>query len=130
KRVSSPQKETLHRLTRAELNLISPQARVYFRDIYDNVTRVHEIADSNRETLSSALEVYFSSVSTKTNDIIKFLTLITVILMPPTFLVGIWGMNFKYMPELNWEYGYLLVWALILGTTIGMLWFFKRKKWL
>ena len=130
KRVASPQKETLYRLSRTEMALISPQARVYFRDIYDNVTRVNEIADSNRETLSSALEVYFSSVSTKTNEIIKFLTLITVILMPPTFLVGVWGMNFKYMPELQWKYGYLFVWLLMLAITGGLLLFFRKRKWL
>lgn len=130
KRVSSPQKEILYRLSSADFKLILPHSRVYFRDIYDNVTRIHEIADSNRETLSAALEVYFSSVSTKTNDIIKFLTLITVTLMPPTFLVGMWGMNFKFMPELNWEYGYALFWGITLLVSTGMILFFKKKKWL
>jgi magnesium transporter len=130
KRVSSPQKEILHRLSRAEFRLISPQARMYFRDIFDNITRIHDIADSNRETLSAALEVYFSSVSTRTNEIIKFLTLITVILMPPTFLVGMWGMNFKYMPELSWEYGYGLFWGITLAVSSGIVLFFKKKKWL
>lgn len=130
KRVIGPQKELLYRLSRGSMPLISPRARVYFRDIFDNVARINDIADSNKETLSLALEVYFSSVSTKTNEVIKFLTLITVILMPPTFLVGIWGMNFTNMPVLNWEYGYPAVWALILTTTTGLLLFFKRKKWL
>lgn len=130
KRVASPQKETLYRLSRKEFNAISERARIYFRDIYDNVTRINEVADSNRETLSAALEVYFSSVSTKTNEIIKFLTLITVILMPPTFLVGLWGMNFASMPELHWEYGYVFFWIVILVTTGGLLMFFRRKKWL
>lgn len=130
KRVSSPQKETLHRLSREKMHVISDRARIYFRDIFDNVTRINEVADSNRETLSAALEVYFSSVSTKTNEIIKFLTLIAVILMPPTFLVGLWGMNFKNMPELNWEFGYIFFWIVILVITGGLLVYFRRKKWL
>lgn len=130
KRVASPQKETLYRLSRDKIKAISDRARIYFRDIFDNVTRINDIADSNRETLSAALEVYFSSVSTKTNEIIKLLTLITVILMPPTFLVGLWGMNFSYMPELEWEYGYIFFWVIILITTSGLLMLFRRKKWL
>ncbi|MFQ5607421.1 MAG: magnesium/cobalt transporter CorA [Candidatus Zixiibacteriota bacterium] len=130
KRVASPQKETLYRLSRQKLQAISDRARIYFRDIFDNVTRINDIADSNRETLSAALEVYYSSVSTKTNEIIKFLTLITVILMPPTFLVGLWGMNFRSMPELQWEHGYLFFWLVILLTTGSLLLLFRKKKWL
>lgn len=130
KRVASPQKETLNRLSRGNLPLISDRARIYFRDIYDNVNRINDIADSNRETLSAALEVYFSSVSTKTNEIIKFLTFITVIMMPPTFLVGLWGMNFDSMPELHWSHGYLFFWIVTIITTAGMVIFFKKKKWM
>ncbi len=130
KRVAGPQKESLHRLSRGNLTLVSDRAQVYFRDIYDNVNRIIDIADSNRETLSAALEVYFSSVSTKTNEVIKFLTFITVLLMPPTFLAGLWGMNFTSMPELNWEHGYLFFWIVTIITTASMVIFFKKKKWL
>jgi magnesium transporter len=92
--------------------------------------RINETADTHRDTLISALEVYYSSVSTRTNEIIKILTIFTAILMPPTFLVGLYGMNFKYMPEITWKYGYIFFWVLVLIITIALLFFFKKKKWI
>lgn len=128
KRVASPQREALARILDGKLAVIPDRAKVFFRDIYDHLNRINDIADSNRETLIAALEVYFSSVSTKTNDAIKVLTIFTAALMPPTFMVGLWGMNFKYMPELEWEHGYSLFWILLFLTTSGLLVFFKKKK--
>ena len=130
KRIVLPQKEVLSQLARPPHNLISKQASVYFSDIYDHLVRINDVADSERDTLSSSLEVYYSSVSTKTNQIIKILTIFTVLFIPPTFLVGLWGMNFKYMPELDWEYGYLFSLALMLSVVLGLIVFFRRKKWL
>ncbi len=130
KRIALPQKEMLGQIYRGNFSQISERAKLYFRDIYDHLTRIIELSESHRDTLSSALEVYFSNVSTKTNQIIKILTIFTVILMPPTFLVGMWGMNFRYMPELDWEYGYLIFWVVIVIITVIMVIFFKKKKWI
>lgn len=130
KRIAYPQREVLAQLTRDRHDLISEKSLVYLSDIYDHMARIHETADSHRDTLVSALEVYFSKVSTRTNEIIKVLTIFTAILMPPTFLVGLYGMNFKYMPELNWKYGYHMFWAVIVIVTIILLFFFKKKKWI
>lgn len=130
KRIASPQQEVLAQLTREKHNLISEKTRVYLSDIFDHMVRIYETADSHRDTLISALEVYFSTVSTRTNEIIKILTIFTAILMPPTFLVGLYGMNFKYMPEITWKYGYIFFWALVLVITFILLLFFKKKKWI
>jgi magnesium transporter len=130
KRVALPQKEMLSQISRRQFPQISDRAALYFRDVLDHLTRVIELSESHRDMLISALEVYFSNVSTKTNEIIKVLTIFTVILMPPTFLVGMWGMNFRYMPELQWKYGYIVFWAIIVIITLIMIIFFKRKKWI
>jgi len=130
KRITLPQKEMIGHILRGQFALISERAQLYFNDIYDHLTRIIELSESHRDTLVSALEAYYSSVSTKTNEIIKVLTVFTVILMPPTFLVGIWGMNFRHMPELQWKYGYLYFWILLVIIMIIMLFFFKKKKWL
>ena len=130
KRIVMPQTEVLTRLSRGEFDLISQKAAVYFSDVHDHLARINDIADSQREILNSSLEVYFSSVSTKTNEIIKFLTIVTVLFMPPTFLVGLWGMNFESMPELSWDYGYHLALVLMMVITVGLVFFFRKRKWL
>jgi len=130
KRIVMPQTEVLTRLSRGEFDLVSQKAAVYFSDVHDHLARINDIADSQREILNSSLEVYYSSVSTKTNEIIKFLTIVTVLFMPPTFLVGLWGMNFEFMPELEWEFGYHFALIIMLLTTLGLIIYFRRKKWL
>lgn len=130
KRVVLPQREMLRQISRGQFDQISERAALYYRDILDHLNRIIELSESHRDTLISALEVYYSNVSTKTNDIIKVLTIFTVILMPPTFLVGLWGMNFKHMPELSWDYGYLIFWVVIIIITAIMVGFFKKKKWI
>ena len=130
KRIVLPQKEVLARLSREQFELISKVSSVYFSDIYDHLMRINDIADFHREILNSSLEVYYSSVSTKTNEIIKFLTIFTVLFIPPTFLVGMWGMNFEFMPELDWKYGYLAAISVMLIVTLGLIGFFRHKKWL
>jgi len=130
KRIVLPQREIVRRISRGQFSQISERASLYFRDIHDHLTRIIELSESHRDTLISALEVYFSNVSTKTNQIIKILTIFTVILMPPTFLTGLWGMNFQYMPELQWKYGYFIFWISIIIVTVIMILFFKKKKWL
>ncbi|HOP07294.1 MAG TPA: magnesium/cobalt transporter CorA [candidate division Zixibacteria bacterium] len=130
KRVVLPQREVVSQLSRGHHSLISSTATVYFSDIYDHLVRINDIADSHRDTLNSALEVYFSAVSTKTNQVIKILTIFTVVFIPPTFLVGLWGMNFINMPELNWENGYFYSLVFMLAIVLGLILFFRKKKWL
>jgi len=119
----------LMQISRRQFSMISERAAFYFNDILDHLTRIIELSESHRDTLITALEVYYSRVSTRTNDIIRVLTLFTVILMPPTFLVGLWGMNFRYMPELSWKYGYILFWVVLVGVTASMVYYFRKKKW-
>lgn len=130
KRIVLPQKEVLSQLEREGFKLISPTAAVYFADIHDHLERINDMADSHRDILNSSLEVYFSSVSTRTNEIIKFLTIFTVLFTPPTLLVGLWGMNFSNMPELQWEHGYYYSLALMLSVIFGLMLFFRKKGWL
>lgn len=130
KRIVLPQLEVVKRLARRDYRLISKTASRYFSDIQDHLNRVNDLADSHKELLNSSLEVYYSSVSTKTNEIIKFLTIFTVLFIPPTFLVGLWGMNFEHMPELDWKYGYYFAIGLMLAVILSLVVFFRRRKWL
>jgi len=130
KRLVLPQSEVVSQLTKEHFSLISKTASVYFSDIHDHLARVNDLADFHREILNSSLEVYYSRISTKTNEIIKFLTIVTVLFIPPTFLVGLWGMNFDHMPELDWEYGYHFALLLMLVVVLVLVTFFRKKKWL
>ncbi len=130
KRIVLPQKEALAKLSHPGWRLISDRATVYFADIHDHLIRINDVADTHREILNSSIEIYFSTVSTKTNEIIKFLTIFTVLSIPPTFLVGLWGMNFKLMPELDWKFGYLVAVSFMLSIVLGLIAFFRKKKWL
>ncbi len=130
KRIVRPQREVVSKLSRQRFELVSEHLTAYFSDIHDHLIRVNEMADTHREIVNSSLQVYYSSVSTKTNEIIKVLTLLTAIFIPPTFLVGLWGMNFANMPELRSEYGYFVSLGILLVIMIGMVFFFHKKKWL
>ncbi len=130
KRMVIPQRDVVRRLSRQEFKLVSETAAVYFSDIHDHLIRIDDLADFHREILNSSLEVYYSSISTKTNEIIKILTIFTVLFIPPTFLVGLWGMNFKNMPETEWELGYYFALAFMAIVVVGLILFFRRKKWL
>ncbi len=130
KRMVLPQREVVNRFAKEKFDLIGKTAAVYFSDIHDHLMRINDIADFHREILNSSLETYYSSVSTKTNEIIKFLTIFTVLFIPPTFLVGLWGMNFAFMPELNWKFGYFIALGIILVVIFILLVYFRKKKWL
>lgn len=125
-----PLREVVSNLAKHESVLIQDSTAPYLRDVYDHVIQVIDSVDIYREMISSMLDLYLSSVSNRLNAVMKVLTIIATIFMPLTFLVGVYGMNFKYMPELEWHYGYPLVWLLMLGISGFMLYFFKRKKWM
>jgi magnesium transporter len=129
KRVVMRQKEVLHLLSLPNYSLISEKLTPYFSDIHDHLVRISDVVEAYREGLISSLELYYSSVSTETNKVIKVLTILTAIFIPPTFLVGLWGMNFKHMPELEWEYGYVVSLGVVFFIMVLMLLFFRIKKW-
>ncbi len=130
RRVSVHQKEVLYRLSRGEFDEIPEQLIPYFRDIYDHFVRVTDLAESYRDLIAATFEAHLSVQSNKMNAIMKTLTLITTLFGPLTFLAGLYGMNFKHMPELElpWAYPVLLVAMLLIG--IGVLWFYKKKRWI
>lgn len=130
KRIVSPQREVIAQISRQHYALISQGLNVYFSDIHDHLVRIVDMADTHREILNSSLEVYYSSVSTKTNDVIKFLTVLTAIFIPPTLISGIWGMNFSYLPGSDWKHGFLIIIGFVFALIVGMLVVFKRRNWI
>jgi len=125
-----PLREVLSAMTRRESKLISDQVALYLRDVYDHVIQVIDIIEVSRDILSGMLDIYLSSMSNRLNEVMKFLTVIGTIFMPLTFLVGVYGMNFKYLPELEWHYGYYAVWIFMVALSAAMILYFKRKRWL
>jgi magnesium transporter len=131
-----PQREVVGLLMRGEVEMIEEGTRPYLHDCYDHSIQVIDLLESFREMSASLLEVYLSSISNRTNEIMRVLTIIATIFIPLTFIVGIYGMNFAHpdspwaMPELYWYYGYPLVWAVMLSVVGCMLWFFRRRGWL
>ncbi|MBK7141668.1 MAG: magnesium/cobalt transporter CorA [bacterium] len=129
KRIVLPQKEIVAQLSRQHYTMISQPLVPYFSDIHDHLIRINDTADTHRELLNSSLEIHYSSVQARTNDVIRFLTVLTAIFVPPTLLASLWGMNFASMPELDWSLGYPLALAVIFGSMIGQLIYFRKKKW-
>ena len=125
-----PLREVISNIERSESPLIKDSTRIYLRDVYDHTVQVIEAAETFREMVSGMLDIYLTSMSNRMNAVMKVLTIIATIFMPLTFIAGIYGMNFKYMPELEWRLGYPAVWLIMLGIGISMLIYFKRKKWM
>jgi magnesium transporter len=130
RRVSVRQREILLRLARAEFDEIPADAGPFFRDVYDHFARVTDLADSYRELLSGALEAYLSVQSNRMNEVMKTLTLISTVMLPLTFVAGVYGMNFEHMPELKWDYGYVFALVLMASIAGGIILYFRHKRWL
>lgn len=126
----SPVRELVNALQRADSKIIDKSTEIYFRDLHDHVISVVDAIESFRDILSGLHDIYLSSINVKMNEIMKVLTVISTIFIPLTFITGIFGMNFKYMPELEWHSGYYEVLAAMLVVALLMLLYFKRKKWL
>jgi len=125
-----PLREVIGSLERGESPLIQKTTSVYLRDVYDHTIQAIDTVETFRDMVSGMLDIYLSSVSNRLNAVMKVLTIIATIFMPLTFLAGVYGMNFKHMPELEWRWGYPLVWAVMIGIGLLMLIYFKKKKWL
>lgn len=125
-----PLREVISGLERGELVLVKETTRIYLRDVYDHTIQVIDTIETFRDMISGMLDIYLSSVSNRLNSVMKVLTIIATIFMPLTFIAGIYGMNFKYMPELGWRWGYPMVWVLVIVISVFMLIYFKKKRWL
>jgi magnesium transporter len=125
-----PLREVLGALERGDSSLFMETTGPYLRDVYDHTIRVIDMIETFRDMLSGMLDIYLSSVSNRMNAIMKVLTLIATVFMPLTFIAGIYGMNFKSMPELEWKFGYPLSLIVMAIVGVSMVVFFKRKKWL
>ena len=125
-----PLREVISGLERGESSLIKESTRIYLRDVYDHTIQTIDTIETYRDMVSGMLDIYLSSVSNRLNSVMKVLTIIATIFMPLTFLAGVYGMNFKFMPELEWRWGYPLIWLVMVGIGVFMLLYFRKKRWL
>ncbi|NIN65646.1 MAG: magnesium/cobalt transporter CorA [Anaerolineae bacterium] len=125
-----PLREVIGTLERGESSLMRESTGVYLRDVYDHTIQVIDAVETLRDIVSGMLDIYLSSISNRMNEVMKVLTIIATIFIPLTLIVGIYGMNFRYMPELGWRWGYLMVWLVMLGVGSSMVVYFKRRTWL
>lgn len=124
-----PVREIAAALLRSESGLITRETQLFLRDAYDHTIQVVETVEVFREVLASVLDIYLTSVNNKMSEVMKVLTVIATVFIPLTFLAGVYGMNFEFMPELQWRYAYPLVWAVFIVLGSGMMVWFKHKKW-
>jgi magnesium transporter len=121
-RVMAPQREILNRLSRREFAIITEDAQIFFRDIYDHLVRIEDLSQSIRDRADNALSTYLSSIANRQNETMRILSIVAAIFLPLTLLAGIYGMNFEYMPELTWRWGYFAVLGLMAVVIIGVSW--------
>jgi magnesium transporter len=125
-----PLREAIGVLAKEENHFVKKATTRYFLDVFEHVIQLTDYIDTQRDMLSSLVDLYLSGVSFKMNQVMKVLTIISTIFIPLTFIAGIYGMNFEYMPELHWANGYFGTLAVMVVMVIGMLFYFKRKDWL
>jgi magnesium transporter len=125
-----PIREVVSALDKSESVLLRPETQVFWRDLYDHTLQVIDMVETSRDILSSLHDTYLSSLSNRMNEVMKILTIISTIFIPLTFIVGVYGMNFEYMPELKWREGYRVVWLLMVGIGVSLFLYFKRRRWL
>ena len=125
-----PAREMLLALTKTETDFVEEERLLHFKDLLSNVSQAVESTDGYREILSDQLNIYHTNVSSKLNDIMKVLTVFSVIFIPLTFIAGIYGTNFDYLPELHFKYSYYYMWATMVVVAVGMLGYFKKRNWL
>jgi magnesium transporter len=125
-----PLREVISTIERGDSPLIQEKTRIFFKDVYDHTVEVIETVETFRDMASGMIEVYLSSASHRLSEVMKVLTMIATLFIPLTFLAGVYGMNFKYMPELEWKMGYALVWLVMILVGGSMLLYFRKRKWL
>ena len=125
-----PERDVVNSLLHGDSGFIRPETKVYLRDLYDHTVQIMDLIEAYRDVATSLMDMYLSSVGLRTNEIMRVLTVISSIFIPLTFLAGVYGMNFKFMPEYETRWGYPAFWVLMAVIAIGQLIFFRRKKWL
>lgn len=125
-----PIREIAAQMQHSESELINERTLVFIRDLYDHSLQVIDMVETYRETVSGLVELYLSSLSNRMNQVMRILTTISTIFIPLTFIVGVYGMNFDFMPELHLHYGYYIIWGVMIALGAGMYVYFKRKKWM
>ena len=124
-----PLREVISELYKEESSMIREDTLVFLRDLYDHTIQVLDTVEIFRDTVSGLQDLYMSTVSNRMNEIMKVLTIMASIFIPLTFIAGIYGMNFEYIPELKWRWGYFAIWGVMLGCAAGMVLYFRSKKW-
>ncbi len=130
RRLAGPQRDMVNRLARGEHPAISRKAALYFRDLYDQLYRIVEIAYSYQDLVQGTLDAYLSAVNNRLNETMKRLTVIGALLMPLTVITSLYGMNFRHMPELEWRWGYPMVLGLMATVSASLIWWFRKKQWI
>ncbi len=124
-----PMRDVLSELWHSQSDLITEKTRLYIRDVYDHTLYMVDTLETYRDLIAGLMETYRAGLSQHMNEIMKVLTIISTLFMPLTFIVGLYGMNFKYMPELEWHFGYLFAWGTLILSGLSMYLFFRHKKW-
>lgn len=125
-----PVRDVLGFLERGETPLVQEKTQIYLRDVYDHTIQIIDTIETFRDIQSGLIDIYLSNVSNRLNEVMKVLTIIATVFMPLSFLAGVYGMNFKVLPELGWQYGYAMFWGVVVLSTALMLRFFRRKQWI
>ncbi|MCC9603441.1 magnesium/cobalt transporter CorA [Stieleria sp. JC731] len=125
-----PQREAIYSLIRDGNTVIGEDVRLFLRDTHDHCVQTSEVIEMYREMVASLLNTYLTTIANRTNDVMKVLTIVATIFIPLTFMAGIYGMNFDHMPELHTRWGYPIIWAAMIVTAAGMVYFFRRRGWL
>jgi len=125
-----PLRDMISNLLRSDSELITPNTQLFFRDLQDHSTRIIDTVETYRDVLGGMMDIYLSTNSNKMNEVMKVLTIMSSVFIPVTFIAGVYGMNFDYMPELKSPYGYAAVWLVMLSVMGGLVLYFKRKKWM
>ena len=125
-----PLREVVSGLERGESPLIKAETNIFLRDLYDHTIQIMDALETCRDMLSGMLDIYLSSISNKMNGVMKVLTIIATIFIPLTFIAGVYGMNFKYMPQLEWRWSYPVLLLVMAVIVVSMFMYFRRKKWL
>jgi magnesium transporter len=130
RRTIIPQRDVVNRVARGEYPaIVRPETHIYFRDIYDHVVRVEQLTESLRELADGSLNTYLSAQNNRMNEVMKTLSVVASVILPLTFIASIYGMNFENMPELEWEYGYFMILAVMAVLGVGLVVFFKLRRW-
>lgn len=129
RRAAWPLREVIAKLEHRESPLVAASTNIYFKDLYDHIIQVMDTSETFREILSNIFDIYLSSVNNRMNEVMKLLTIISTIMLPMTFVAGVYGMNFRFLPEIRWRYGYPMALGLMFSIAVGMLAYFRKRKW-